>query len=316
MNAVQPQQSPAHPVYDIPFNLAILTAITNSSPSDEPKKSIDGVAKTDTADKVLVKPATRVSQKAADERSKLTQKNFHVALLDIYRHGLEYSTASQNICETIAEPMTNAAIPGLAKILGTYRTYFDNAEDAEKASLFKILLQKCRTDFGKYSVIKSDKRTTEWHLLSRMFRRSDRRQASADAKILKFAHAEGITEDSFPAWVKKYKTLSNIIRGILDENPEENKKPKKTTKAKPRYELVDRTNIPETEPQQALDAVKKLADGKAYQIYIFNHQGRFEIVRYKIAARKVLETSAVVTPVAGPNSHVAPAAEKAEETVR
>jgi|GEM_PF-5364340 len=315
MNVVQLQQSPPHPIYDTPFNTAILTAITITSPSDDPIASVDGGTNIDAADKTLVKPTKRVSKKSVAEKSKEIQKNFRVALLDIYRHGVEYNTAYQNICDTIAEPITNAAIPGLAKILGTYRTYIDNADETERANLLKILRERCRTDFGKSTVIKSDKRTTEWHLLSRMFRHSDRRQASSDAKILKFAHAEGVTEDSFPSWVKKYKTLSNILKGIPVDDPVAIPKPKTTRKAKPRYELVDRTNIPETEPQKALDAMRKLADGKVYQVSVFNHQGRFEIVRYKIATSKVPATTPGVTPVVGPNSDIVPSAQKGEESV-
>lgn len=120
-----------------------------------------------------------------------------------------------------------------------------------------------------------------------MFRHSDRRQASADAKILKLAHAEGATQDSFASWVKKHGTLSNILKGIASKEAEAKPKPKRAAKAKPRYKLRDRTNIPENEPQQALDALKKLADGKSYNIYIFNHQGRFEIVRYEISTTAV-----------------------------
>lgn len=129
-----------------------------------------------------VEPQKRITKKSVAENQKLKKEEFQRALLDIYRHGLEYNMACRKICDAIAEPITNAAIPGLAKILGTYRTYIDNANEAERVSLFKILREKCRTDFGKSTVIKSDKRTTEWHLLSRMFRHSDRRQASSDAK--------------------------------------------------------------------------------------------------------------------------------------
>ena len=260
-----------------------------------------------------VSPEKRPTKKAIAEKFNQTKKEFQGALLDIHRAGLEYNDTVAKIVEAIATPVANAAIPGLAKILGTYRTYFDNANTVERDKLFAILARQCKTDLGKSAIIRSDKRTTEWHLLSRMFRRSDRRQASADAKILKFAHTEGITEESFASWVKAHGTLSSILKRIPADDPVATPKPKTTTKAKPRYELVDRTNIPETEPQEALNAMKKLADGKVYQIHIFHHQGRFEIVRYKIASPKEPAITPAAKPISGAKSDVAPAAEKTDE---
>lgn len=219
----------------------------------------------------------RVTKKSQAERFKLKKQEFNDALLDLYRCGMAYDVAIAKINATILEPALNAVIPGLAKILGTYRAYFDNTNEVERAQLRKILVQKCRTDFGKASLVKSDKRTTEWHLLSRMFRQSDRRQASSDAKILKFAHAEGVTEESFASWVNKYGTLSNILKGIPAERAEEI--PEKVKKAKPFLRWVTAAQVPDTDPQEALDALKKLADGKIYKIAIWHHHGRFDITR-------------------------------------
>lgn len=275
--------------------------------------------KADEADEdVVIKPVVpikRPTKKAIAEKFNQTKKEFQGALLDIYRAGLECNAAVAKIVETIAMPVANAAIPGLAKILGTYRTYFDNADTVDRDKLFAILVQQCKTDLGKSAIIRSDKRTTEWHLLSRMFRRSDRRQASADAKILKFAHAEGVTEESFESWVKGNGTLSSILKGIPADDAVVSSKPKTKAKAKPRYELVDRTNIPETEPQKALDAMKKLADGKVYQIYIFHHQGRFEIVRYKNVTPKTPASTTAAKAVAGQKSHTTRASEETDENV-
>lgn len=224
-----------------------------------------------------VKPGKRGTKKSKSESLKLKEKRFEGALLDIYRYGLECNLATAKIEATIAEPITNAAILGLAKILGTYRTYFDEADEAEKTNFSEILVRKCRTDFGKSAVVKFDKRTTEWHLLSRMFRQSDRRQASADAKILRFAHTEGVTEDAFAAWVKKYGTLSNILKGIPAEKAVDEHK--KVTKEKPLLRWVTAAQVPDTNPQEALDALKRLADGKSYNIVIHHHHGRFDIMR-------------------------------------
>jgi hypothetical protein len=46
MNAVQQQQSSAHPVYDTPFGPAIATAETNTTPSDDLTVSADGATNT------------------------------------------------------------------------------------------------------------------------------------------------------------------------------------------------------------------------------------------------------------------------------
>ena len=229
----------------------------------------------------VVKPKKRVSKTSQLEEFKLKKKQFHEALLDIFRYGIECNTAIAKLQAKIAEPVSNAAIPGLAKILGTYRAYFDNTNEFEREKLFQILIQKCRTDFGKSTVIKSDKRTTEWHLLSRMFRQSERRQASSDAKILRFAHAEGVTEESFAAWVKKYGTLSNILKSAPNELEGV---PKKVTKSKPFLQWITAAQVPDTCPQEALDALKRLADGKTYRIAIWHHHGRFDIMREEAAA--------------------------------
>lgn len=219
-----------------------------------------------------IMPQKLPTKKAIAEKFKQTATEFQGALNDIYSAGLKYD-------ETIAVPVTNAAIPGLAKILGTYRTYFDHADEVEQQKLFKILVLQCKTNFGKSAVIKSDKRTTEWHLLSRMFRRSDRRQASSDAKILKFAHSEGVTEQSFASWVKKYGTLSSILKGIPADPSESEIKPKTNRQSKPDTKWIYAAQVPDDDPSQALATLKKLADGKKYTVAIHYHHGRFDIMR-------------------------------------
>lgn len=156
----------AKPTYSVmPYNFAFMdwSKTTNEQPGSPVDLNGTTCDKTGQSN-IPTKPTEskkRVTKKSVEEKFKLKKTEFHEALLEIYRCGLECKTAIAKIEASIAEPVTNAAIPGLAKILGTYRTYFDNAEEVEKANLFKILVQKCQTDFGKSTVIKSDKRTTE-----------------------------------------------------------------------------------------------------------------------------------------------------------
>lgn len=237
---------------------------------------------TEKQEDVASKPTVRQkppSKKAIAEKFKKTKKEFQEALVDIFRAGIECNQTVAKLQATIAVPVANAAVPGLAKILGTYRTYFDNAETVERDKLFAILVRQCKTDFGKSGLIKSDKRTTEWHLLSRMFRQSDRRQASADAKILKFAYSEGVTEESFETWVKKHGTLSNILKGIPSDVSEINIKPKTNRQSKPDTKWIYAAQVPDDDPSEALATLKKLADGKKYTVAIHHHDGRFDIMR-------------------------------------
>ncbi|MGF6775845.1 hypothetical protein [Paraburkholderia sp. GAS334] len=114
------------------------------------------------------------------------------------------------------------AIAALAKILGVRRRYFDAATPEAVVALMNELHEKCKTSCG---LKQRNSNTTEFHLLSRIFRGSDRKQASADAKILIRAHDEGQTEQTFAAWVAENKNLTNILKGITDqENAEKAKK--------------------------------------------------------------------------------------------
>ena len=165
-------------------------------------------------------------------------------------------------------------------ILGTYRAYFDDADDQERKEFTKILVQRCRVDLGKNSLSKTDKRTTPFHLLSRLFRNSERRQASADAKILKLAHKEGATQESFEAWVKGYGSLSVILRKIRDEDTStEEAPPGKIQKPRPFFKWIKAAEIPDNDAEKALAALKSLADGKRYTTCINHHHGRFDIMR-------------------------------------
>ncbi|CAE6768429.1 hypothetical protein [Paraburkholderia domus] len=101
------------------------------------------------------------------------------------------------------------AIKALAKILGLRHKYFNPvaddtvAIDTLKDELYKLCERK-----------RQSKATSEYHLFSTILRKNDRKQASADAKVLKRAHAEGQTEESFADWVKTNGNLSDIVKKV------------------------------------------------------------------------------------------------------
>jgi hypothetical protein len=215
----------------------------------------------------------RITKKSQQEHLKKRKSELINAAGKIYIFGLKCK-------EEINQQAFNAAIPGLAMILGTYRAYFDDADDEECKEFTKTLVQRCRVDLGKNSLSKTDKRTTPFHLLSRLFRNSERRQASADAKILKLAHKEGETQKSFESWVKGYGSLSTILRKVRDEAPDTEDKPsEKKRKEKPFTVWEKAAEITEDDAAGALEALKKLADGKRYTTTISYHHGRFDVMR-------------------------------------
>lgn len=215
----------------------------------------------------------RVAKKSQLEQLKKRKSELVNAAAAIYMFGLECKA-------NIHEQAFNAAIPGLAMVLGTYRTFFDNANNEEREAFTKVLTQRCRVNLGKSSLTKADKRTTPFHLLSRLFRNSERRQASSDAKILRLAHKEGATQQSFDSWVKGYGSLSAILRKIRDGDAgQAETQPEKKRKEKPLTDWVKAAEVPEDDAAGALAALKKLADGKRYPTTIWHHHGRFDVMR-------------------------------------
>jgi hypothetical protein len=104
------------------------------------------------------------------------------------------------------------AIKALAKILGLRHKYFNPIADDTVAidTLKDELYKQCERK-------RKSEATHEFHLFSMIFRKKDRRQASADTKVLKRAHAEGQTEESFTGWVKKNGSLSDIVKKVNTE---------------------------------------------------------------------------------------------------
>ncbi|WP_146124320.1 hypothetical protein [Burkholderia multivorans] len=131
---------------------------------------------------------------------------FRAALSEIFDLGKEITEVEEEFRTNIQD----RAIAGLAKILEVRRAYFDSATPEISKVLLDDLYQQCKNHGLKGRTI----RTTEFHLLSRLLRNSDRKQASADAKILIRAHNEGQTSETFPEWVKKLNGLSAIRKDI------------------------------------------------------------------------------------------------------
>ncbi|NHH82137.1 enoyl-CoA hydratase/isomerase family protein [Burkholderia gladioli] len=121
------------------------------------------------------------------------------------------------------------AVSALAKIMGIRRAYFDEAAPEVTAALMETLRQWCRSN----GIKNISKRTTEFHLLSRFFRKSDRRQASADALVLIRAHNEGQTEQTFPQWVADKGGLTAARNKDAEEKREKAKAAKGATKIDP-----------------------------------------------------------------------------------
>lgn len=104
------------------------------------------------------------------------------------------------------------AISALATILGIRQKYFSTDDITVSAVFYKELYESVT---GK-KFRKISETTTEFHLLSRLLRGQDRRQASSDAKILTRAHKEGVTEMTFSAWVLKHGGL-NAVKNVIAE---------------------------------------------------------------------------------------------------
>lgn len=101
------------------------------------------------------------------------------------------------------------AIHALGGILGIFHEYFLPIADDEKATkvLMSVLYEQCNRK-------QKSSRTSVFHLFSMILRGDDRKQASADAKILKRAYSEGVTEQTFSDWVQSHGSLTNIVKGV------------------------------------------------------------------------------------------------------
>jgi len=127
---------------------------------------------------------------------------FRERLIEIFKFGTNLNDTANEYQGKIQEK----AISGLAKILEVRRSYFDDATPEVSKVLLDELYEQCKAKGLKGRTIQ----TTEFHLLSRLLRQSDRKQASADAKVLIRAHNEKQTEKTFADWVKNLRGLTKI----------------------------------------------------------------------------------------------------------
>jgi hypothetical protein len=127
---------------------------------------------------------------------------FREQLSKIYNSGTNLNETANKYHGKLQEK----AINGLATILGVRRAYFDDTTPEVSSILLDELYEQCKAQGLKGR----NKQTTEFDLLSKLFRQSDRRQASADAKVLIRAHNENQTEKTFSGWVTKLGGLNKI----------------------------------------------------------------------------------------------------------
>lgn len=202
-----------------------------------------------------------VQQQKAEQCS---LERFKAALADLFIRGTELRSDESAV-------QTKATV-ALSKILGIAQDIYGKASISEKEELMAHLRQRCRADGLK----KIDKRTTIFHLLSRQFRGSDRKQASADAKILDRADKEKQTEKTFCDWVKELGGLNNIKNynpTSVDRDGSRTVRPKKENAPFRKWQRV--ASISENVP----DALKELAIGVEYTI-VRHSDGRVDIMAY------------------------------------
>lgn len=156
-------------------------------------------------------------------------------ILPVFRKELgeifDLGTRLDQIEKKYQEKGQDKAIKALAKLLGVRRKYFDDITPEVGKVLFEDLYQQCKN----HGLKGRTKRTTEFHLLSRLYRQSDRKQASADAKILIRAHNEEQTAATFAGWVKGLGGLNSILKGITDYERDQKKTEKDQQRTKNKH---------------------------------------------------------------------------------
>lgn len=110
-----------------------------------------------------------------------------------------------------------AAIEALAKCLGLRQKYFKIDDTLLHDSMYAALYKKATNEEFK----KKRKNTTEYHLISRIYRGEERRQISSDALILQRANDAGESEPTFAAWVLSEGGLDAIRHKIAKERRKE-----------------------------------------------------------------------------------------------
>lgn len=202
-------------------------------------------------------------------------EKFKAAITDLFIRGRDLRNDERGI--------QDKATVALSKILGIAQDIYGKASILEKEELMDHLRQRCRSDGLK----KIDKRTTIFHLLSRQFRGSDRKQASSDAKILDRADKEGQSEKTFCDWVKNLGGLNNIKNSSALKN-QKSDNPKKTseTESKPKHKH-ERKFVVAFHDEAIPGMFKHLTKEKIYPARLF----RFPDGSVKIAVYDEVEKS-------------------------
>ncbi|WP_321865256.1 hypothetical protein [Paraburkholderia tropica] len=149
------------------------------------------------------------SDKPLPRDEKILIPLFEIELEALKKHGESVRKARDAYHGKIQQ----AAIESLAKCLGLRQKYFKIDDTLLLESMYAALYKKAMNEEFK----KKRKNTTEYHLISRIYRGEERRQASSDALILKRANDTGQTEQTFPAWVKENDGLDAIRRKISED---------------------------------------------------------------------------------------------------
>lgn len=196
---------------------------TTVKPADTAEEKVPPAVETDTAlpptQQSALPSRSEMQSEATESAESHTRKPFDKdAVLPVFRSDLNEIISLGSSLKTEQdeqnEKLRDKVIKAFAKILEVRRKYFDDATPEAIVTLMEDLRQQCRP----YGLKGRNSRTTEFHLLSRLLRRSDTKQASADAKILIRAHIEGQTAQTFATWVKAADGLNKIRRQIeVDE---------------------------------------------------------------------------------------------------
>lgn len=212
---------------------------------------------------------------------------FEIDLAEIAKLGKKTSDAINDYHGKIQK----AAIESLGKCLGFRQKYFKIDDLGITDKLYAALYKKA---IGK-EFKKKAKNTTEYHLISRVFRGDDRRRASSDAQILTRANREGITEQTFSDWVLKENGLDAIKRKEAEER--KNNNPGKVKKVSKRQcserfvaalkgmrmgGLIRNVNLIEENELSALVGKWTISDREKYTPIIIHPQedGKFRISRF------------------------------------
>jgi len=165
---------------------------------------------------------------------------------------IEAFTMDLNVIKAAGSSLTDSessykakAIEGLAQILGIYRKYFEKTTP-ENSSMLKEELED-------YCKVAKNKKRTVFHLLSRIYRGDNRKQSSADAKVLSLAVSANVEGRNFADWVKTNGGLDKIKKSVNEvQKLKEKTHPPRPKTVGQRKALFDR----------AEDAVRKVAKAK------------------------------------------------------